>query len=98
MVRAADSCADTGGRELEVVTEYDFAMNFLKDTWWVATARRIHFMDTKFRPPWCLQRQGNRAKPLSRVVAAGSQVEVAATLGVKFCEDCQQTFYLANSE
>ena len=55
-------------------------------------------MDTEIELLWCLQRQGNRAKPLSEVVAAGSQVEVAAMLGVKLCEDCQQTFYLANVE
>ena len=58
----------------------------------------VHFTSTENELLWRLQRQGNRAKPLSRVVAAGSRVEVAATLGVKFCEDCQQTFYFANSE
>ena len=68
------------GRELEAVTEHDLAMNFLKDTWWVATARRIHFMDTKFRPPWCLQRQGNRAKPLSRVLQQAPKLRLQPCL------------------
>ena len=41
---------------------------------------------------------GQQGEAMSEVVAAGSQVEVAAMLGVKLCEDCQQTFYLANVE
>ena len=35
-----DSRGDTEERESEAVTEYDFAMNLPKDTWWVVTAQK----------------------------------------------------------
>ena len=85
------SSDDSEAKESEG-TELDFTDNLPPGICWAATRQKVHFMNGEDFPPFCLQRQGTRARTLARTIASGSNVLLARIIGVKYCEDCIESY------
>ena len=85
--------ASSGWQQDEALLEQRLA-GLPRDVKWEATKSKAHFIIEEGKPPWCAQRQGQRAKRLVRLVAKGESVRTLLCMmdAVKFriCEDCLQ--------
>ena len=60
--------ASSGWQQDEALLEQRLA-GLPRDVKWEATKSKAHFITEEGEPPWCAQRQGQRAKKLVRLVA-----------------------------